>query len=159
MLLRDYVTKHVCVCAEVRSFPTHTGDLTSWGNVQVGWCGGQVPGAACPWQLMPFLPLRSCILLSHQSGAGGGTPTRGSLAPRCSPGDQGGSHHHTGAWSPLWDEGYRMGIPGDLEEEGLHPCSLNWGPLPRPCHLSQNGQILGVLCLRLSWDCPWLQHH
>lgn len=52
-----------------------------------------------------------------------------------------------------------MGIPGDLGKEEPHHCSPFWGPLPWPCHLSQNRQILGALCLRLSCGFPCPQHH
>lgn len=52
-----------------------------------------------------------------------------------------------------------MGIPGDLGKEEPHHCSPFWGPLPWPCHLSQNRQILGALCMRLSCGFPCPQHH
>lgn len=142
----------MCVCAEVRSFPTHTGDLTTRGNAASGVVWGDrplvlpVPGSSA----LPGLAFLHPPLLSV---AGGGTPMRCPWSP---PGDQAGSHHHTGVSSPLWAEGYRMGIPGDLGKEGPHPCSLIWGPQPWP---SQNPQTVGAPCMRLSCGFPCPQHH
>lgn len=118
----------MCVCAEVRSFPTHAGDLTSRGAV-----GGQpVPGSSCPSSpllLPPPVP---------PSAAGGVTP-RG--APWCSPGTRLGPST-TLVWghpSGMREAEWASLASGKGGASSLLP---DLGALPRPCHLGQNHQTL-----------------
>lgn len=68
-------------------------------------------------------------------------------APGCPVLGTGGTPALKGVQSPLWGEGYRMGIPRDGGAPSLLP---NLGATAMTLLLSQNCQILGGLCVRLS---------
>lgn len=107
---------------------------TRGGSHIPGCCGG----TARPWQLVPFLPWCSCLLLSPRSAAGGVTP-RG--APWCSPGTRLGPST-TLVWghpSGMREAEWASLASGKGGASSLLP---DLGALPRPCHLGQNHQTL-----------------
>lgn len=144
MLLRDYVTKHVCVCAVARSFPhTHTGDLSQPGARRRAGRFGETgpPPSPCP---------------PSQGTAGSRTSTRAPTTPHCREGLTLQPWGPGGVPPPRWcgvtplGQGTQGGHHWDTGKGEAQPCSLFWGVAAVAPLFAPESPNIGVLRLRLS---------
>lgn len=112
---------------------------TRGGSHIPGCCGGTAPGAARPWQLVPFLPSAPASSCPPECCWWGDTQ-RGSVGP-VSPGTRLGPST-TQVWghpSGMREAEWASLASGKGGASSLLP---DLGALPRPCHLGQNQQTL-----------------